>query len=162
MRVSGQVPIELIARMGGFTCPRDLFFVAGKQVIEAPGPRWCGFAVERFQFGLGLPGTDELAQPLFRALGMEGLADESRPQSLRGGNDERQTQSRRGVCAGLPALGSASWHCLPGYYRSDPRMRWSAAPKPMLLDESFGGDGEARIYFAPRQTHFSQFPCFAI
>ena len=67
------------ARMGGFTCPRDLFFVAGKQVIEAPGPRCCGLAVQCFQFGLGLQGTDELAQPLLRAPGMEGLADESRP-----------------------------------------------------------------------------------
>jgi len=78
-------PMWSIDRMGGFTCPRDLFFVAGKQVIEAP-MSW-------------------------RSRYFEHLA----------------------------------WRdLLMSYYRSDPRMRWSAAPKPMLLDESFGGDGEER------------------
>lgn len=28
------------------------------------------------------------------------------------------------------------------YYTADPRMRWSCAPKPKLLDSSFGADGE--------------------
>jgi glycine amidinotransferase len=31
-----KTPLWSVERMGGFTCPRDLFFVAGKQMIEAP------------------------------------------------------------------------------------------------------------------------------
>jgi len=31
-----KTPLWSVDRMGGFTCPRDLFFVAGKQIVEAP------------------------------------------------------------------------------------------------------------------------------
>eukprot|EP00930_Biecheleria_cincta_P022502 TRINITY_DN16425_c0_g1_i3.p1 TRINITY_DN16425_c0_g1~~TRINITY_DN16425_c0_g1_i3.p1 ORF type:complete len:399 (-),score=99.26 TRINITY_DN16425_c0_g1_i3:66-1262(-) len=31
-----KTPLWSVDRMGGFTCPRDVFFVAGKQVVEAP------------------------------------------------------------------------------------------------------------------------------
>jgi len=31
-----ETPLWSVDRMGGFTCPRDVFFVAGKQIIEAP------------------------------------------------------------------------------------------------------------------------------
>lgn len=31
-----KTPFWSVDRMGGFTCPRDCFFVAGKQIIEAP------------------------------------------------------------------------------------------------------------------------------
>ena len=63
--------------MGGFTCPRDLFFVAGKQVIEAACRNSRAGPVKLWSFQ---PGTNELAQSLLRARGVEGLVDEPRPQ----------------------------------------------------------------------------------
>lgn len=69
--------------MGGFTCPRDVFFVAGNQIVEAP-MSW-------------------------RSRYFENLA----------------------------------WRDLMmSYYKVDPRMRWTCAPKPKLVDGSFGLDGE--------------------
>jgi glycine amidinotransferase len=78
-----KTPLWSIDRMSGFTCPRDVFFVAGKQVIEAPMS-----ARARY----------------FENLGWRDL--------------------------------------LMSYYNSDPRMRWSCAPKPMLLETSYGSNGE--------------------
>jgi len=77
-----KTPLWSVDRMGGFTCPRDVFFVAGKQIIEAP-MSW-------------------------RARYFENLA----------------------------------WRdLLMSYYTADPRMRWTCAPKPKLVDESWGMDG---------------------
>mmetsp|Transcript_40025 Transcript_40025/g.95588 ORF Transcript_40025/g.95588 Transcript_40025/m.95588 type:complete len:374 (+) Transcript_40025:55-1176(+) len=84
-QVEIKTPMWSVERMSGFTCPRDLFFVAGKQVIEAPMSWRCRY---------------------FEHLAWRDL--------------------------------------LMSYYKSDPRMRWSAAPKPMLVDDSFGGEGEER------------------
>jgi len=78
-----KTPLWSIDRMGGFTCPRDVFFVAGKQVVEAP-MSW-------------------------KARYFENLA----------------------------------WRDLMmSYYTADPRMRWSCAPKPKLLDSSYETEGD--------------------
>jgi glycine amidinotransferase len=81
-----KTPLFSVDRMGGFTCPRDVFFVAGKQVVEAP-MSW-------------------------RSRYFENLA----------------------------------WRDLMmSYYTADPRMRWSAAPKPKLVDTSYEADEVGRI-----------------
>lgn len=80
-----KTPLWSIDRMGGFTCPRDVYFVAGKQIVEAP-MSW-------------------------RSRYFEHLA----------------------------------WRDLVmSYYTADPRMRWSVAPKPKLIDSSFGSAEEER------------------
>lgn len=78
-----KTPFWSCPRGSGFTCPRDVFFVAGKQVIEAPMSWRCRY--------------------------FENLA----------------------------------WRdLLMTYYHADPRMRWTCAPKPLLLDSSFEQDGK--------------------
>ena len=81
-------------RMGGFTCPRDLFFVAGKQVVEASIQR--GIVVMSPMAFCERPGADELAEPLFRAPGVEGPAHESAAQveRLRLASSETEAQRR--------------------------------------------------------------------
>jgi|EP00927_Polykrikos_kofoidii_P061903 glycine amidinotransferase len=78
-----KTPLWTIDRMGGFTCPRDVFFVAGKQVIEAPM---------------------SLKSRYFENLAWRDL--------------------------------------MMTYYTADPRMRWTCAPKPKLIDSSFEAEGE--------------------